>query len=76
MIIYDMDGVLIDSTPAIKSAFENSFKELGLYYDIEGVMKLMGNPLRVILERTLRVEDIDFLEEFIAVYRRTTLGTV
>jgi beta-phosphoglucomutase-like phosphatase (HAD superfamily) len=52
LIIYDMDGVLIDSTPAIKSAFEHSFKELGLNYDIEGVMKLMGNSLRGILERT------------------------
>ncbi|MBD3205634.1 HAD-IA family hydrolase [Candidatus Bathyarchaeota archaeon] len=70
LIIYDMDGVLIDSTVAIKSAFIDSFNELGLKYDIDLVMKLMGNPLRVILDRTLRVEDAHFMEEFVESYRR------
>jgi HAD superfamily hydrolase (TIGR01509 family) len=65
-----MDGVLIDSTSAIEAAFEHSLSELGLDYDIGLFMNLMGNPLQVILEKTLRFEDKVHLEEFIEIYRK------
>jgi beta-phosphoglucomutase-like phosphatase (HAD superfamily) len=42
LIIYDLDGVLIDSTEAIVEAFEHTLKEIGVEYEEDKLMPLMG----------------------------------
>jgi phosphoglycolate phosphatase len=56
LIIYDLDGVLIDSTDAIVEAFEKTLNEIGVEYEEEKLMPLMGHGLIHILEEVLPVE--------------------
>jgi 2-phosphoglycolate phosphatase len=56
LIIYDLDGVLIDSTEAIVEAFEHTLKEIGVEYEEDKLMPLMGHGLIHILEEVLPEE--------------------
>jgi HAD superfamily hydrolase (TIGR01509 family) len=56
LIIYDLDGVLIDSTKAIVEAFELTLKEIGVEYQEDKLMPLMGHGLIHILEEVLPEE--------------------
>jgi len=56
LIIYDLDGVLIDSTEAIVEAFEHTLKEIGVEYEEDRLMPLMGHGLIHILEEVLPEE--------------------
>lgn len=56
LIIYDLDGVLIDSTEAIVEAFEHTLREIGVEYEEDRLIPLMGHGLIHILERVLPVE--------------------
>jgi phosphoglycolate phosphatase len=56
LIIYDLDGVLIDSTDAIVEAFEKTLNEIGVEYEEEKLMPLMGHGLIHILEEVLPEE--------------------
>ena len=56
LIIYDLDGVLIDSTEAIAEAFEHTLKEIGVEYEEDKLMPLMGHGLIHILEEVLPEE--------------------
>ena len=56
LIIYDLDGVLVDSTDAIVEAFEKTLNEIGVEYEEDRFMPLMGHGLIYILERVLPVE--------------------
>ncbi len=69
LIIYDLDGVLIDSNPAIKTSIENSLKELGLDYEIDKIMELMGTPLDKIYEKIFNEEDQEKIPEAVEKYR-------
>jgi phosphoglycolate phosphatase len=53
LIIYDLDGVLVDSTDAIVEAFEKTLNEIGVAYEEDRLMPLMGHGLIHILERVL-----------------------
>jgi len=56
LIIYDLDGVLVDSTDAIVEAFEKTLNEIGVAYEEDRLMPLMGHGLIHILEQVLPVE--------------------
>jgi len=56
LIIYDLDGVLIDSTEAIVEAFEHTLREIGVEYEEDRLMPLMGHGLIHILEEALPEE--------------------
>ncbi|MCW4049810.1 MAG: HAD-IA family hydrolase [Candidatus Bathyarchaeota archaeon] len=50
LIIYDLDGVLIDSSKGILMAFERTFKEIDVHVDPEEIRKRIGVGLLEILE--------------------------
>lgn len=56
LIIYDLDGVLVDTTDAIVEAFEKTLDEIGVAYEEDRLMPLMGHGLIHILEQVLPVE--------------------
>lgn len=56
LVIYDLDGVLIDSTEAIAEAFEQTLREIGVEYEEDRLMPLMGHGLIHILEEVLPEE--------------------
>jgi len=56
LVIYDLDGVLVDSTAAIVEAFEKTLDEIGVAYEEDRFMPLMGHGLIHIFERVLPVE--------------------
>lgn len=74
IILFDLDGTLIDSTDAILSSFNNSFKELS--FDFKGndddIKALIGYPLDVMYVN-LGVEDErkwDFVTAYKNKYRQ------
>jgi beta-phosphoglucomutase len=44
-VIFDMDGVLIDSTPHIKESFRRVAEEKGLYFDKKGYKSYSGHSI-------------------------------
>lgn len=70
IILFDLDGTLIDSTDAILASFNNSFKELK--FDFKGtnedIKALIGHPLDVMYV-SLGVED-ERKWEFVDTYKQ------
>ena len=73
IILFDLDGTLIDSTDAIISTFRHSFKELG--FDFKGedkdIKDLIGYPLDI-MYKNLGVDETkvwDFVESYKNRYR-------
>lgn len=69
LIIYDLDGVLIDSNPAIRKSIKYSLQEKDLDYDLEKIMEHMGTPLHKIFEEIFRDEDKSKIPEAVNIYR-------
>jgi phosphoglycolate phosphatase len=67
-ILFDMDGTLIDSTPAILESFDAAFKKMGVNFsDFENIPPLIGYPLDIIFTKLgLQTDKID---EFVAAYK-------
>jgi HAD superfamily hydrolase (TIGR01509 family) len=53
LIIYDLDGVLIDSNEAILKSFKLTFDEIGLKFDPNDIIKRLGWDLIYILKEIL-----------------------
>ncbi len=73
IILFDLDGTLIDSTDAIVSTFKHSFNELAFDFkgDDETIKSLIGYPLDV-MYKNLGVEESkvwDFVEAYKNRYR-------
>ncbi|MDD2886202.1 MAG: HAD family hydrolase [Aliarcobacter sp.] len=73
IILFDLDGTLIDSTDAIVSTFYHSFKELGFDFNgnDETIKSLIGYPLDV-MYKELGVEESkvwDFVDSYKNRYR-------
>ena len=70
IILFDLDGTLIDSTDAILASFNNSFKELEFNFQgtDEDIKKLIGYPLDVMYVN-LGVAD-EKKWEFVDAYKR------
>lgn len=73
IILFDLDGTLIDSTDAIVSTFYHSFKELGFNFNDndETIKSLIGYPLDV-MYKELGVDESkvwDFVDSYKNRYR-------
>ncbi len=73
IILFDLDGTLIDSTEAIVSTFYHSFKELGFDFngDDETIKSLIGYPLDI-MYKELGVDESkvwDFVDSYKNRYR-------
>jgi phosphoglycolate phosphatase len=68
VILFDLDGTLIDSTEAILDSFRNSFAELGGNYPgDEAVKALVGHPLGD-MYRSFGIPEAR-VEEYVAAYK-------
>ncbi|HUV53947.1 MAG TPA: HAD family hydrolase [Candidatus Krumholzibacteriaceae bacterium] len=78
LIIYDLDGVLIDSTEAIVEAFELTLREIGVEYEEDKLMPLMGHGLIHILEEVLpeehRGKEWELRERYIHHFQKSDTG--
>lgn len=71
LIIYDLDGVLIDSTKAILQSFHASINETGIIPPSDSELKkLIGYPLTEIYNMILLPERKHEVEEFKKAFRR------
>lgn len=73
IILFDLDGTLIDSTDAIVSTFHHSFKEMN--YDFQGtdedIKSLIGYPLDIMYQELGIPQEIvwDYVETYKKRYR-------
>lgn len=70
LIIYDLDGVLIDSNPAIRESILHVLDEMNLQYHINEIMEQMGTPLNLIFEDIFNEKDQSKIPEAIETYRK------
>ncbi len=69
-VLFDLDGTLTDSRRGITGCFHHTVQELsGLRYSDDEIMSYVGVPLRKILEKLLRTEEEEKIEQAVAVYR-------
>lgn len=69
-IIFDLDGTLVDSRPAIVASLHYAQRQCGTEVDANDDLQwALGPPLRDILTRLLRTEDNTMLARGIAAYR-------
>lgn len=74
IILFDLDGTLIDSTEAIISTFHHSFKELN--YDFQGsdedIKALIGHPLDIMYQELGVDKEVvwDFVDSYKQRYRQ------
>ncbi|MDR1460750.1 MAG: HAD family hydrolase [Campylobacteraceae bacterium] len=67
-ILFDMDGTLIDSTPAILESFDAAFKKMNVKFsDFEKITSLIGYPLDLMFAK-LGVK-MDKTDEFVVAYK-------
>jgi phosphoglycolate phosphatase len=69
-IIFDLDGTLVDSRPAIVASLRHAQRQCGIEIDAKDDLQwALGPPLRDILIRLLRTEDEATIDRGIAAYR-------
>ncbi len=69
LVIYDLDGTLIDSTEAIVDTFNTILKDEGIPLPASGVIEsLIGEPMPEILRRLLPPDRQDEVQRFWDVY--------
>ena len=67
-LLFDLDGTLIDSTPAILEGFHYAFAHLGAAEPSdEAIKKLIGHPLEVMFERLGMTRDV---QNFLLAYKQ------
>ena len=67
-LLFDLDGTLIDSTPAILDGFHYAFAHLGAAEPSdEAIKKLIGHPLEVMFERLGVTRDV---QNFVLAYKQ------
>ena len=67
-LLFDLDGTLIDSTPAILDGFHYAFAHLGAAEPSdEAIKKLIGHPLEVMFERLGAARDV---QDFVLAYKQ------
>lgn len=73
IILFDLDGTLIDSTDAIVSTFHHSFKELAFNFDgnDEDIKSLIGYPLDIMYQElgVPKTKAWDFVDAYKQRYR-------
>ena len=67
-LLFDLDGTLIDSTPAILDGFHYAFAHLGAAEPSdEAIKRLIGHPLEVMFERLGVMRDV---QNFVFAYKQ------
>ena len=67
-LLFDLDGTLIDSTPAILEGFHYAFAHLGAAEPSdEAIKRLIGHPLEVMFERLGAARDV---RDFVLAYKQ------
>lgn len=67
-LLFDLDGTLIDSTPAILDGFHYAFAHLGAAEPSdEAIKRLIGHPLEVMFERLGVTRDV---QNFVLAYKQ------
>ncbi|WP_298703464.1 HAD hydrolase-like protein [uncultured Campylobacter sp.] len=67
-LLFDLDGTLIDSTPAILDGFHYAFAHLGAAEPSdEAIKRLIGHPLEVMFERLGAARDV---QDFVLAYKQ------
>ena len=67
-LLFDLDGTLIDSTPAILDGFHYAFAHLGAAEPSdEAIKRLIGHPLEVMFERLGAARDV---QNFVLAYKQ------
>ena len=69
LVIYDLDGVLIDSSEGIRKTFEKSLKELETNYNGTDIKEMIGLPLEDIYFEVFK-EDEDMVKRGAEIFRR------
>ena len=69
LVIYDLDGVLIDSSEGIRKTFEKSLKELDADYQGTDIKEMIGLPLEDIYFEVFQ-EDEDMVKRGAEIFRR------
>ena len=68
LLIFDLDGTIIDSKKEIEYSFEVAFKNLGIKLDKEKLMRVVGFPLEDIVYSLTGRYDKRVMEEIRRVY--------
>ena len=68
LVIYDLDGVLIDSNKAILESFRRTMEEVGAPFKPDMILDRIGFSLYQIFKDTMSVEYHDQLEELRQIY--------
>ena len=69
LVIYDLDGVLIDSSEGIRKTFEKSLKELDADYHGTDIKEMIGLPLEDIYYEVFQ-EDEELVRRGAEIFRR------
>ncbi|WP_457561740.1 phosphoglycolate phosphatase [Caminibacter pacificus] len=71
LLIFDLDGTLIDSVPDITDAINKTFDELGIErVSEEDVRNYLGNGARTLIERALRGKnDEELLQKTLKIFK-------
>jgi pyrophosphatase PpaX len=59
IVLFDLDGTLIDSTELIVSSFEHTYRAMGRVMTLEQIKADLGMPLRDTLARYFRHEELE-----------------
>ena len=59
VVLFDLDGTLIDSTELIVSSFEHTYRAMGRIMTLDQINADLGIPLRDTLARYFRGEDLE-----------------
>lgn len=73
LVLFDLDGTLIDSAPDLCKALAHAFAEVGLPpHDVNAVRRMIGEGQRVLIERALVGvgADLNLLDDVLARFRR------
>ncbi len=70
IIIFDLDGTLIDSFPGISLSFRHTLKELGIAELTDEQIRLaIGPGLHKALETLINTKDLETIENAVLIYR-------
>jgi phosphoglycolate phosphatase len=73
LILFDLDGTLVDSAPDLCAALSHALREFGMVtHDVPAVRQMIGEGQRVLIERAIRRAggDLDRLDDVLRSFRR------